>query len=206
MEAQDIVLVLFVEVEGHRAAATRRAAGALCFALCLALAAFGIGLVNGGTTAAAQVTGTTTGVVPRPLGTDTGRAMSRENVEAVRDVYRRWSRGDFPASLDVLDPLVSFVVGPGFPDAGTYVGLDRVAEYTRGFLEPWSRITIEAEHVTDAGDSVVVAVRQRGVGGASGAVTEFRYFQVWSFRGRKVIRLENFRERDEALQAAGLSE
>ena len=34
--------VLFVEVEGQRTSAPRRAAGALCFGLCLALVAFGI--------------------------------------------------------------------------------------------------------------------------------------------------------------------
>lgn len=34
--------VLFVEVEGEHASAPRRAAGALCFGLCLALVAFGI--------------------------------------------------------------------------------------------------------------------------------------------------------------------
>jgi len=39
---------------------------------------------------------------------------------------------------------------------------------------------------------------QRGTGDASGAATEFRHLKLWSFRGDKVIRLENFRERDEA--------
>jgi hypothetical protein len=34
--------VLFVEVEGQHASAARRAAGGLCFGLCLALVAFGI--------------------------------------------------------------------------------------------------------------------------------------------------------------------
>ena len=34
--------VLFVEVEGQSAPGSRRAAGVLCFALCLALVAFGI--------------------------------------------------------------------------------------------------------------------------------------------------------------------
>jgi hypothetical protein len=71
---------------------------------------------------------------------------------------------------------------------------------------PWSRITIEAEDITDAGGSVVATVRQRGVGRESGVATELRYFQVWSFRGRKVIRLENFRSEAEALEAAGLRE
>jgi ketosteroid isomerase-like protein len=129
--------------------------------------------------------------------------MSRDNVEAVRVVYERWSRGDFRASLDVLDPDATLVLRPEFPDAGSYRGLDRIEEYTRGFLEPWTQITIEPEEMIDAGDSVVVAVRQRGRGKGSGVVTDFRYFQVWSFRGAKVVRLENVRERAEALQAAG---
>jgi ketosteroid isomerase-like protein len=132
--------------------------------------------------------------------------MSGERVDVIRSVYERWSEGDFGAAVDLLDPLVVFVMGPGFPDAGTYIGPEGVAEYTRGFLEPWSRITIDAEEISEAGDSVVVAVWQRGTGTGSGAVTEFRYFHVWSFRGSRVIRFETFRERAEALEAAGLRE
>jgi ketosteroid isomerase-like protein len=132
--------------------------------------------------------------------------MSEENVEAIRAVYERFSMGDFRASLDVVDPLVVFVQRPEFPEPGTYLGIARLVEYTRGFLEPWSRITIEAEDIAAAGDTVVATVRQRGVGRESGAATEFRYFQVWSFRGRKVIRLENLRNEAEALEAAGLQE
>jgi ketosteroid isomerase-like protein len=93
-----------------------------------------------------------------------------------------------------------------FPDAGTYLGIDEIARYTRGFLEPWEHVTIEAEDLTAAGDSVLAAVRQRGTGNTSGAATEMRYFMLWSFRGGKVIRVENFRERNEALEAAGLTQ
>ena len=105
-----------------------------------------------------------------------------------------------------ISTLVLFVLRPEFPDAGTYLGLQRLGEYTRGFLDPWTRLTIEAEEITDAGDSVVVAIVQRGVGDGSGAPTELRYFHVWSFRGRKVIRLECIRQRAEALEAVGLQE
>ena len=132
--------------------------------------------------------------------------MSEENVEAIRAVYERFSMGDFRGSVDVVDPLVLFVQRPEFPESGTYLGIARLVEYTRGFLEPWSHITIEAEDIAGAGDSVVATVRQRGVGRESGAATELRYFQVWSFRGRKVIWLENFRSEAEALEAAGLRE
>ncbi len=132
--------------------------------------------------------------------------MSEENVKAIRGVYERWAKGDFKAGVAIFDPLILFVMGSRFPESGTYLGPDEVTEFTRGFLEPWERISIDAEEIVSAGDSVFAAVRQHGVGIASGAGTEFRYFQVWSFRGDRVIRFENFREREEALEAAGLSE
>jgi ketosteroid isomerase-like protein len=131
--------------------------------------------------------------------------MSEENVAAVRAVYERWGAGDFRAGLDLFDPEVVFVMHPGFPDAGIYNGVAGIGDYTRGFLEAWGRIAIEAEDITDAGNDVLAAVRQHGVGTGSGAVTDLRYFQVWSFRGRKVVRLENFRERGDARAAAGSS-
>ena len=131
--------------------------------------------------------------------------MSEENVAAVEAVYERWGAGDFRAGLDLFDPHVVFVMRPGFPDTGVYLGVASIGEYTRGFLEAWSQITIEAEDITDAGSDLIVAARQRGVGVESGAVTDLRYSQVWSFRGRKAIRLENFRERADALEAVGLS-
>lgn len=129
--------------------------------------------------------------------------MSRENVEIIRSVYGRWAEGDF-RERGVFDPLIVFVMGADFPESGAYLGLERVAEYMKGFLEPWERITIRAEEITPAGDSVVVSVRQEGVGRGSGVATEFDYFSVWSFRGGKVIRFETFREREGALAAVGL--
>ena len=131
--------------------------------------------------------------------------MSEDNVEAVREIYERWREGDFRAGAELFDREVAFLLRPEFPDAGTYVGTAAVAEYTRGFLAPWRQITIDAEEIVAAGDMVLAKVRQRGVGAASGVSTEFRYFQLWSFRGRRVIRLENVRERAEALEAAGVS-
>jgi ketosteroid isomerase-like protein len=132
--------------------------------------------------------------------------MSEENVEAIRGVYDRWAEGDFRAGAELFDSLILFVMRPEFPDAGTYLGPEQVAKYMRGFLEPWTRLTIEAEEITEAGDSVVVGMCQRGAGSGSGAATEFRYFQVWSFRGPKVIRFETFRTREEAFEATRLGE
>ena len=125
--------------------------------------------------------------------------------ETVRGIYDRWREGDFRTADERFDPLFLLVMRPEFPESGTYLGLERLAEYMRGFLEPWSRITIEAEELIEAGDSIVAAVCQRGAGTSSGAVTEFRYFQVWTFRGPVAIRLETVREREDALALVGLT-
>jgi ketosteroid isomerase-like protein len=53
--------------------------------------------------------------------------MSQENVEIVRAVYEQWSKGDFRASADLLDPHVVLVLGPEFPDAGMHSGVEAAA-------------------------------------------------------------------------------
>jgi hypothetical protein len=54
---------------------------------------------------------------------------------------------------------------------------------------------------------VVVAVRISGKGRESRVQTEMRPFNVWTLRDSKVIRLTGgYRDRTDALEAAGLSE
>ena len=130
--------------------------------------------------------------------------MSEENVEAVRRIYADWGRGRFQAGTELFDPWVVLVLRPEFPDTGAYLGPGEIREYMRGFLEDWDHAVIEGEEFIAAGDSVVVGVHQRGAGKASGVPTDMRYFQVWTFRGGAVIRIESVREREEAFKAAGL--
>jgi ketosteroid isomerase-like protein len=133
--------------------------------------------------------------------------MSQVNVEVVRAIYEEWRTGNFRAGVRLYDPFALLVQSAEFPDSGAYLGTQAITEHMRTFLEAWSRVTIEAEALTEAGDSVVAAVVQRGTGQGSGAVpAEFRYFHVWSFRGGRVIRLDVLRDRAEALQAVGLRE
>jgi ketosteroid isomerase-like protein len=74
------------------------------------------------------------------------------------------------------------------------------------FLKDFAGATISGDEFIDAGDSVVVRVDQRATGPRSGAPVRMRYFQVWTFRGGAVIRIESIMERADALAAAGLSE
>ena len=130
--------------------------------------------------------------------------MSRDRVEVMRRVFDDWGRGDFRAAVALYDPHVLLVLRTEFPDAGTYLGREAIAGYHRELMTGWSDFTISGEEFLDAGDSVVVGVRQWGVGVSSGAVTELRYFQVFTFRGDAIIRVESIKERGDALEAVGL--
>jgi ketosteroid isomerase-like protein len=131
--------------------------------------------------------------------------MSQANVEVVRQIYERWGRGDFRAGTELYDPYVLLVLRPEFPDAGAYCGPDEIRRYMRDdFLADLQGAVIVGEEFLDAGDSVVVRVYQQATGPASGAPVGIRYHQIWTFRGRSVIRIESIRGRHEALEAAGL--
>ena len=130
--------------------------------------------------------------------------MSR--VDIVRRIFEEWSRGDFRTSTDMLDPHALLVIHDDFPDWGLYLGLEQIAGYMRGLLEGWSDFTMTAEGFVDAGDSVVVYVRQRGVGRTSGIATENTYAHILTFRGDSIIRLESIVDRAAALAMVGLGD
>jgi ketosteroid isomerase-like protein len=134
--------------------------------------------------------------------------MSQENVEVVRGIYREWGRGNFREGTELFDRHVLLVVRPEFSLAsgeGVYCGPDEVARYMREiFLPEWEDLVIAGDEFVDAGDSVVVHVHQHGTGRQSRAFGELRYFQVWTFRGTSVIRIESVMERADALKTAGV--
>ena len=72
------------------------------------------------------------------------------------------------------------------------------------FLADFEGAAITGEEFLDAGDTVVVRVNQQATGAGSGAAVGMRYYQLWTFRGSSVIRIESIREREDALEAAGL--
>jgi ketosteroid isomerase-like protein len=130
--------------------------------------------------------------------------MSQENVERLKAVYASWARGDFSASLPLFAEGIVLIVDAEIPDGGTSVGVDGVRDYMSRFLDPWDSLSISGEAFDEAGDRVLVSVRQSGIGRSSGVPVELRYFQLWTFGGDRVIRLEVIFSERRARQAAGL--
>jgi ketosteroid isomerase-like protein len=130
--------------------------------------------------------------------------MSQENVEALRAVYGAWERGDFSASVPLFDENTTLAVDSSIPDGGIYAGPDGVRDYMSRFLAPWESLTIAGESFMDTGNMVLVKVSQSGTGRSSGAPVEHRYFQLWTFEGGRVVRLDVIMDEQRALEAAGL--
>ena len=62
------------------------------------------------------------------------------------------------------------------------------------------------EEFIDTGDKVFVAVRYRGRGRGSGVEVDDHLFDVYTLRHGKCVRKREFRDRSQALEAAGLHE
>ena len=132
-------------------------------------------------------------------------AVSEKNVEIIRRIYDGWGRGDFNEGVDLYDRYVLLVLRPEFPDPGPYLGQMAIRGYMRGqFLKDFEDATITGEEFIDAGDSVVVRIRQSASGSASGLPVEMSYYNVWTLRGGSIIRIESIMKREDALAAVGL--
>jgi ketosteroid isomerase-like protein len=70
----------------------------------------------------------------------------------------------------------------------------------------WSEWQFEPERFLDAGDQVVVFARIVGRGKASGASVELETTHVWTIRAGRAMSVHAYRDRSQALEAAGLRE
>jgi ketosteroid isomerase-like protein len=108
--------------------------------------------------------------------------MSQENVDIVRRSYAAFERGDLAAVADDHDP--DLVTHRPDPDGGTWHGqagfLQMLADWTEGL----DQLTASPEEFIDAGNRVVVRVRQRARGQISGAPVEEVFWFVHTLRNR----------------------
>ena len=128
--------------------------------------------------------------------------MSKENVEKVRRCFEAYRRGDYAAGSEWLAPDVIWEIGQELPANGPAA----VREMWKRWDSEWEELETFAEEFIDAGDHVVMAVNYRGRGRGSGVEVTDRQFEVHTFRDGQCIRKVDFRERSEALEAAGLRE
>jgi ketosteroid isomerase-like protein len=131
--------------------------------------------------------------------------MSEENVEIVRRVLAEYERGNFWV-LDPFDPNVRVRWLDTVGAEPETVGPQEAGEFLKEWFEVQKDLSLTAERLIDAGDQVVAIAVWRGIGKASGAVTEWRQAQVWTLRDGKVTSIVGYKDSADALEAAGLRE
>ena len=132
--------------------------------------------------------------------------MSQENVEIVRRSVEAFAEGDWEDALSEYAGGVEWMEMPSLgPDASTYIGRDQLREAAESWIQMWSEYD-KVHRYADRGDEVVVLVRERGSGGASGVSVERELGEVFTLRDSEVVRVRLFGSWSEALEAAGLSE
>jgi ketosteroid isomerase-like protein len=130
-------------------------------------------------------------------------------VELVRKGWQAFERSDMEAFLALCDPAViwdqTHYVSGEF--AAVYHGYDGIKRFLGEWLEPFESYYAHAEEFIDAGEAVLVRVRQGGRGKHSGASVESPPYWVLSrLRNALVVRIEFYREKNDALEAVGLAE
>ncbi len=143
--------------------------------------------------------------------------MSPRNVELVQaliptadtDVAPLFrDEGLFEASKEALAPHLhpDFESVAVWQGGTTYAGVEGFREMWLDWLQPWATYYVDVEEVIDAGDRVVVLVRDRGRRHDMEAEVGLISGSVWEVRDGRIARVHFCGDRGEALAAAGLGE
>ena len=135
--------------------------------------------------------------------------MSQENVDAWRRAVDAYNRRDTERAVEIFDPDVEW--RPTFQrllggDTAVYRGRHGVREFLQDLDETFVEIRIEISEIRDLGDRIVAIGHIRMRGRESGAEVESPIAYVAQYRNGKVIRLDDYLDHQQALEAAGLSE
>ena len=122
--------------------------------------------------------------------------MSQENVEIVR----RFLHLEVDEALAYADPDI--VWNPAEESAAQ--GHDAVRASLVRWKGEWDDYKLLPEEFEEIGDRVVAAVRVRGRGRGSGVEVDARFYDLYTIREGKIVRMDQFTQRSEALEAAGV--
>jgi ketosteroid isomerase-like protein len=135
--------------------------------------------------------------------------MSQENVETMQRGFDALNRRDTEALLEGVHPEVEWC--PVFQvmlggEATVYRGHEGVREAFREWYDTLAEIHVEIWEIRDLGEQIVGIGRIRARGQESGAEVESPGGWVVDLKDGKAIRVREFLDPKEALEAAGLRE
>jgi ketosteroid isomerase-like protein len=128
--------------------------------------------------------------------------VSEEDVERLRGAYRAFNEGGgIEAILERLAGDFQVRDRETSPDRETRFGREGIRQLFDSYMEAFDALRLEPEEFIDAGDHVVVSLKQRVRGKGSGAEVVGRVAHVWTMQGGAVLGLRIFGDKEKALKA-----
>jgi ketosteroid isomerase-like protein len=145
--------------------------------------------------------------------------MSRNGAELVTRLYQEGGPFALPLSpheeralldrhfRDFYDEQLEIRMPADYPEGEqVLVGRGGMAEVIALLRDSWTTWRFEAERVIDAGHCVVVLIKVVAEGGASGLAAVQETAHVWKARDGRLLSIQIYRDRAQALEAVGLSD
>ena len=132
--------------------------------------------------------------------------MSQENENFIRSAYDRFNGGERVPPADLWHADGEYINSRDDPDPGIHRGLEAIRKQFERWVETYPDLRVEPLEVLVNADRVFVWAQWSGHAAGSGAPVEMKMAQVWTVEGGKIRRGEEYFDRAEALEAAGLRE
>jgi ketosteroid isomerase-like protein len=134
--------------------------------------------------------------------------MSQENVELVRRATAAFSRRDVDGMLETWAPdaVVDWSRARSF-DAGVYRGHDEIRAFALSFLAAWDEFRLEiVDGPIEVKDGLLIAENVAYLRGRDGVEVQARSAWLITIREGQQMSLTLYQTKEEAREAAGLSE
>ncbi len=128
--------------------------------------------------------------------------MSSENVERIKAGFEAHNRGDLEALVQLYHPDAVFETLL----LGTHHGNEAIRLIYAENQKTMQGYDVVPVELIDSGDKVVAVARMEGAGPVSEIALEDHFAFVFTIKGDRIVREQAFRNREEALEAAGLSD
>jgi ketosteroid isomerase-like protein len=126
--------------------------------------------------------------------------MSQENVERIKAGFAAHNSGDLDALVELYDPNVVFETLL----LGTHHGNEAIRLIYAENKKTMTGYDVVPVELIDAGDKVVAVAQMVGAGSTSEIALDDAFAFVFTFKGERVVREQAFRNREEAVEAAGV--
>jgi ketosteroid isomerase-like protein len=134
-------------------------------------------------------------------------AMSEQNVDILRRAVEAFDRGadeEWIAAWQTDAELYDFIELPDVPRP--YRGREGVRRWGANVRSVLGDFHMTPQAFTPAGDAILMDLDVRGVGEQSGVPVAMNIYILAWIRDGKIARTRAFLDREQALEAAGLSE